>query len=140
MPTPARAYYFQRRAAEARGIAFNLTFEQWLSIWVESGHFEKRGRGAGKYVMSRRGDEGAYEVGNVFIQPFAANVGESSARHKRKHPALRGAYLLYPGSAKPWLARVAKVRLGFFATQDEALAARAAFLQGRTAHQITGRA
>ena len=58
----------QRYSSGVRGIEFHLTFEEWCNIWDQSGHYAERGRGDGKYCMSRYGDIGAYEVGNVFIQ------------------------------------------------------------------------
>lgn len=63
-------------------IEFKLTFEEWITIWLDSGHWFERGRGAGKYVMSRRDDIGNYEVGNVFIQTFNNNSRESAVRGK----------------------------------------------------------
>lgn len=58
----------QRYAAGYRGIAFELTFEEWLDIWVSSGHYHERGRYGHQYVMSRYGDVGPYSRDNVFIQ------------------------------------------------------------------------
>jgi hypothetical protein len=74
-----RGYIDHKSRAKRRGIAFNLTFDQWLSIWIDSGKLHLRGRGAGKYCMSRIGDAGPYEIGNVFIQSFEGN---SSDGHK----------------------------------------------------------
>jgi len=71
------AFQNQRRSAGKRGIGFHLTFEQWLDLWEKSGHLKERGRGAGKYVMSRKDDDGDYEIGNVFIQTHAQNVSDS---------------------------------------------------------------
>ena len=75
------AYADHKSRAKKRGLPFTLTFEQWLSIWTDSGKLHLRGRGADKYCMSRVGDKGGYELGNVFIQPFSAN---SSDGHKGK--------------------------------------------------------
>ena len=71
------AYKKQRIHAIDRGIEFLLTFDEWLAIWISSGHWEERGRGKDKYCMSRIGDLGAYEIGNVFIQPFEQNVRDA---------------------------------------------------------------
>lgn len=71
-------YALQRENAARRGIPFLLTFEQWLSVWIDSGKLEERGRGANKYCMSRRGDVGNYEIGNVFIQLGKDNVAEGN--------------------------------------------------------------
>lgn len=69
-----------RRAAD-RGIDFQMTFEEWMTIWLESGHWHQRGKGLGKYNMSRFNDTGPYAVGNVFIQRHEQN---SSDGHKGK--------------------------------------------------------
>lgn len=76
----AMAYIDQARNAAARGIAFRLTFPQWMQVWEASGHFSYRGRGIGKYCMSRFQDRGAYEVGNVYIQLATANSSEAIKR------------------------------------------------------------
>jgi len=57
----------QSVAAAARGIQFELTFEQWLHIWQKSGKLKQRGRRSHEYCMARNGDKGAYCVGNVSI-------------------------------------------------------------------------
>jgi hypothetical protein len=67
-------YKMQEQNALARGIPFLLSFEQWLSIWTESGKLDQRGRGADKFCMCRNGDVGPYEVGNVFIGTGRENV------------------------------------------------------------------
>ena len=64
----------QRWRAQQRGITWKLTFEEWFEIWINSGYWDQRGRGANDYCMSRYGDIGAYEVGNVFIQTNAENI------------------------------------------------------------------
>lgn len=78
--TPRGAFIAQRRNARTRGIGWELTFWQWWTIWQESGHWEQRGRGSG-YVMCRKGDEGPYAVGNVFIATSIENV--STGKHKK---------------------------------------------------------
>ena len=80
-------------SAVTRGIEFQLTFDAWLSIWLESGHWHERGCHKGQYVMSRRGDIGPYAIGNVFIQTTEMNTKDAligkkmppfSEEHKRK--------------------------------------------------------
>jgi hypothetical protein len=63
---PVTAFVVQRKNAASRGVPFKLTLWEWWSVWQESGKWSERARYDG-YVMSRRGDQGAYEVGNVFI-------------------------------------------------------------------------
>lgn len=75
------AYWDQKRLAAKRNIGWQLTFEEWLNIWQQSGHLHERGRGIGKYCMCRYGDVGPYSVNNVFIQ---TNEKNSSEAHKGK--------------------------------------------------------
>ena len=56
---PKGQFRYQRQRAKRRGISFLLTFDQWLQIWNASAHFAERGKGHGKYCMSRRGDRHA---------------------------------------------------------------------------------
>jgi hypothetical protein len=60
-----RKYLVHRTNAKMRGIEFKLTFEEWFCWWMATGHYAERGREVGKYVMSRKGDKGAYELGNI---------------------------------------------------------------------------
>ena len=62
----------QRAHAGDRGIEWKLTYEEWLAVWGDK--LPARGATKGKLCMARRGDTGAYEVGNVFLQEFGANV------------------------------------------------------------------
>lgn len=68
----------QRHSSEQRGIAFLLTFDEWITVWTESGHLHERGKAPGQYVMARYGDCGPYAVGNVKIITMKANIQEGS--------------------------------------------------------------
>lgn len=70
--TPRGRYLQQKENARKRGIAFELSWEQWWSLWQE--HWEQRGRGPGRMVMARHGDIGPYTIGNVAIVPHEQNV------------------------------------------------------------------
>jgi hypothetical protein len=70
-----KKYNFHRYTGTAR-CGFELTFEEWLDIWIQSGHWNKRGRCKGEYVMSRFSDSGPYKVGNVFIKSQTYNNAE----------------------------------------------------------------
>jgi len=72
-----------RHRADRSSIGFQLTFDEWLTIWLESGHWNERGCHKGQYVMSRRGDTGPYAVGNVFIQTHTMNIKEAKIGKKR---------------------------------------------------------
>lgn len=62
--------------AKERSIEFLLTFDEWLKIWIDSGHFHERGRSNHQYQMARFGDKGPYTVGNVRIITCAENHAE----------------------------------------------------------------
>jgi hypothetical protein len=66
----------QRHQAKRRGKEFLLSFDEWLDIWDQSGHWQDRGKGKGKYNMSRYNDQGPYAVGNVFIQSHEGNASD----------------------------------------------------------------
>ncbi len=79
------AYQTQRNNAKRRGIDFNLTYEEWLSIWENSGHFNERGRKLGQYVMSRFNDIGDYSINNVEIIVMQKNQSDAT-KGKKKPP------------------------------------------------------
>jgi hypothetical protein len=84
--TPRNKYSVHKACAKRRGIAFELTFEEWFEIWEVSGHFEKRGRSRHEYHMARHGDRGAYAVGNVKIITASQNIKEIKGKKGRKMP------------------------------------------------------
>jgi hypothetical protein len=65
-----------KQNARERGVAFLLTFEEWLGIWIASDHLHERGPRRDQYCMARFNDAGAYEMGNVEI----ITSGENSRR------------------------------------------------------------
>jgi DNA-binding XRE family transcriptional regulator len=75
-----RAYIVHRCDARKRGIEWQFTFSTWWWVWDDSGKWNERGRGAGKYVMARHGDLGPYAPANVRICTSAENLLESNAR------------------------------------------------------------
>jgi hypothetical protein len=81
--------------AERRGIPFELTFKQWLTIWQDSGHLRERGHRQGQYVMARFFGGGSYKIGNVRIIPAEDNnhfvSAEARARRVRNSRATRQA-------------------------------------------------
>lgn len=126
------ALLFQRHKSSAarRGIGFELTLGEWLSIWQESGFFSLRGRGRGRYCMSRIGDVGPYAVGNVFIQSCEQNTSEyrqrflaggGTATAKSTLGSGRGWTLLKDKRrGKPYCVQVAGTKATYHATQNEA--------------------
>jgi hypothetical protein len=57
-------------------IQWNLSFNDWLSIWINSGKLNLRGRKKGQYCMSRLNDIGPYSVDNVLIKSCQENIIE----------------------------------------------------------------
>lgn len=48
-------------------IEFRLTYDEWIDIWLTSGHWHERGMARNQYVMSLINNKGNYEVGNLQI-------------------------------------------------------------------------
>lgn len=119
-----KAFKQQRSNAKRRGIEWSMTLAQWWAIWQASGQWERRGRGKGRYVMSRIKDSGGYEVGNVHVQLAEENSLEAVDKWIGKTKANPGVFCLYPGTNRPYLAKVGRVRLGLFRSEAEAVAAR----------------
>ena len=69
-------YWTHKSTAKQRGIDFDLTYEEWLDIWMSSGFAHLRGVGKGKYCMSRHNDIGSYCIDNVSIIPHDKNAGD----------------------------------------------------------------
>lgn len=106
---PIDAFYAQRKSAKHRGIGWEMTIWEWWSIWHDSGHWNQRGIGAG-YMMCRKGDEGPYAVGNVFIATGIVN-----------HATMRSTGDLPRGvkpSGKQFVARRKGVHLGRYPTPE----------------------
>ena len=59
-----------------------LTFEEWMDIWWESGHWFERGCKHGQFCMSRFNDIGNYVRGNVEIILCSENLAQNSAALK----------------------------------------------------------
>lgn len=73
-------YAAQKKHAVDRGVAFELTLEEWMEIWCDSGKYHLRGRTRGCYVMCRTADIGPYAVGNVRIDTHAGNNLDTRGR------------------------------------------------------------
>lgn len=78
-----RKYHAHKGVAKQRNISFELSYNEWIDIWIKSGKYHLRGAGHGKYCMSRINDVGPYSVVNVFIQPHAKNVSDAQIGRKK---------------------------------------------------------
>lgn len=130
-----RKWEMQRKSSLLRGIEWHLTFAEWYAVWQASGKLHLRGRGKGKYCMSRIKDAGGYRMGNVHVQLCTDNSKEAVEQWRGKTKAIKGVYCLYPGRELAWLAKVGKVCLGYHKTAEEAGVARDAYMKE---HGITG--
>lgn len=70
-------YRLQQNGARRRGIDWQFTFEEWVTVWERSGKADQRGRGKGCYVMARHGDTGPYSASNVSIILFEQNCADA---------------------------------------------------------------
>lgn len=66
------AYNSQKCSAKKRGIDFQLSYDEWKSIWDASG--KPRGRGKDFYCMARHNDTGPYALWNVSIITNSENL------------------------------------------------------------------
>lgn len=73
-------YHAQKYHAKNRGILWNISYEEWLDLWTKSGQLENRS--ADGYVMCRNGDEGPYELGNVYIAHNSVNKQDAWFNNK----------------------------------------------------------
>lgn len=81
-----RRYTQQRGTARLRGIAWEFNLASWWKVWEESGKWELRGQGSGRYAMARYGDVGPYAPGNVKIITHNENSTECRTHYyARKH-------------------------------------------------------
>ena len=122
-----QAFQKQRANAKLRGIAFEMTFQEWYDVWERSGKLELRGCGADKYVMARYGDVGPYAVSNVEIVTNSKNVKDSYSYHPRSLFDLRSKQI---GTGRGWTlvdgkyqVTVSKKYIGRFLTEQDAVKA-----------------
>lgn len=125
------AYSSQKSSARKRGIEWLLDFDAWLRIWLASGKFHLRGRGAERYCMARRGDVGPYSEANVEIITNRLNSTQSRTNHPEtlRHPAWtqigrgRGWTLIRGATRDSYQVMIRDKYVGTYATQAEAEAA-----------------
>jgi hypothetical protein len=87
---PRSRFSIQKAHAKERGIEFDLSFEDWWSLWEQSGQWDNRGRKPEQYCMARAKDHGAYTLGNVSIVQVGSNLDEQLASGKHVGRKLTG--------------------------------------------------
>lgn len=116
-----RFYQHRDNATRLRHVGWELTFEDWWSVWQESGRWEQRGRAVNSYCMCRVGDIGSYKIGNVFIGKFSEN---SRTTKKKKSTLPIGVHRTRCGTYRATRFVDGKYhRLGSFKTPELASAA-----------------
>lgn len=89
------AYNIQKwHAVNRRSLDWQLSYDEWLKIWQDSGHLHERGKGIGCYNMCRVNDIGPYSVDNVFIGKHEDNANHNNHAKKNKAVIVDGVY--YP--------------------------------------------
>lgn len=86
-----KTYKGHQGVARQRNIDFNFTFDEWLDVWIASGHLSERGRKRGQYVMARYNDIGPYEASNVRIITTGENLREGNNSAAAKSAASKEA-------------------------------------------------
>lgn len=77
-----KSYTKKRIDRNGNPIGWELTFDQWLDIWIKSGHLSNRGTHSGGYVMARKGDIGPYNLDNVDIILHSDNIKFAKSYYK----------------------------------------------------------
>lgn len=89
--------------AKFRGIEFNISFDDWLKVWEDSGKLSERGRGKDKYCMCRVNDIGAYAVDNVFIDTNKTNLSDGNIGKVMSEHTKNKISDANKGKERPWL-------------------------------------
>jgi hypothetical protein len=76
--------------------------------------------------MSRLNDEGPYAIGNVEIKTLSENSAEAFSRKPNKKN--KGVFNILQGRERSWLSKYGKLSLGWFASEEEAVAAREKYI------------
>lgn len=68
-------YGKHKRDAASRGIAFNLTLEEWYNWWIQQGVDKNISSKLDKNTlcMCRFNDQGAYELSNIYCASLSQN-------------------------------------------------------------------
>lgn len=137
-------YRQQARQASQRGLGWFFTFETWLHMWEASGKLHLRGKGAGKYVMARRGDVGPYSPENCFICPFEQNIrdghknaGRIASNPEKKVRTARGWTYVARSKKRPYQVMLGDKYVGSYATQEEAEGAFKGACEARRLHALS---
>ena len=74
--TPKGKFANSKRRAKQRDIEWQLSFDEWWKLWQDSGQWNNRGVGRGKYLLCRTNDVGPYSILNTRIDTWENNMDE----------------------------------------------------------------
>ena len=83
-----KAYREQKRNAKRRGIAFSLTFDEWMEFWGDD--LKRRGRRWNNLQMQRMEDRGGYHAGNIRKGTPMQNSKTAAAMKAKRDAELAG--------------------------------------------------
>src|SRR5258706_9221221 len=61
-------YLTHKRDALRKGVAYDISFEDWKDMWNSSGHFQDKGSKTGQYTMVRLDKTKPFTFGNIEIK------------------------------------------------------------------------
>lgn len=125
------AYRGLRNSAKQRRIHWDLSFPEWREIWLASGHINERGTTANSYCLARIEDELGFVKSNLKIVTRSDFLREVRDKNLGNKLEFTGVSLAYPGLSKPYSAYACHKFIGYFATAEEAVQARAAYIDSR---------
>lgn len=66
-PADVKGYEQQRNNSLRRGVEWRLSIDEWMDMWKRSGKKRWKGRGANKYVLTRKRGRGPFSVENCIV-------------------------------------------------------------------------
>lgn len=82
MKDPKGRYLAQKHHAIARGVEWQISFDDWHQWWKDSGHYHERGRLSNEYCMCRKGDTGPYSLENIYCATVSENISDSHVNNR----------------------------------------------------------
>lgn len=79
-----QAFNMQRYGAQARGIVWELTYEEWWNWWQIDNRWTNRGAGPEQLVMCRKGDVGPYSLDNIYCTTQVQNTRDAHRFRKER--------------------------------------------------------
>jgi hypothetical protein len=65
--SPRGQFSRQKANAVARGVNWELSFDDWWKVWEDSGKYPERGRLTGQYALVRKNPDASFNLNNIHI-------------------------------------------------------------------------